>query len=193
MENLCESGLKLTINNTQQFESYYDLENKIKEMLSINLEKHYKFIIDKISQSEKEFIDEKNVNFKLNWIFNINHSVANRGDISTSTLQKFFHSIFKEYDDTDEKDNTKNEFIKFKSTFIELLAVNMILSLNGENLIIDKYDLNEYIGKFENKNGFFNIFLKNKGKLLINEIKNKSKDITKDIENDETFVVNFYY
>lgn len=168
---------------------YFDLENKIKEMLSLNVEKQFRLIYDKLSQKEKLFFDENNFNFKINWVFNINSVYTNRGDISTSSLQKFYHSIFKEFN---ESTSDKEDFIKFKNTFMELFQVNLLLSMNGENLIIDDYNLNDYIAKIEIKNGFLNIFLKGKGRNLIEEVKNnqiKEKSKIKEVDNDDQFIV----
>jgi len=196
---------------------YYFLENKIKELLSLQLEKQFFKMYEKLSPSEKKFFRESNfyknendnenvlnspsasnyskLNFecKVNWVFNINSVHTNRGDISTSTMQKFFHQIFKDMSDFDSSEeeslNTQNsnntinpendlkgDFIKFKNTFIELFNISLILSLNGDNLKTNGLDLNEYIGKFEIKNGFLNLFLKGKGKDLIEVFKNKNKN-----------------
>jgi hypothetical protein len=157
----------------------------------------------KVSEKEKSFFNE---NYeisevpKVNWIINVNNKVTNRGEICTSSLQKFFHAIFKENMDVtttsqvqvDENVNSDkniiqdNELIKFKNTFSELFNVNLILSLTEENLINENCNLNDYIAKMEIKNGYLNIFLKGKGKTIVEEIRLQSKrQKTKSKEGDD--------
>lgn len=62
------------------------------------------------------------------------------------------------------------EDIEFKKTFIDLLNDNLLLTLSNEH--------NDHFEKFEIKNGFINIFLKDNLKQLINK-QIKSKEFTK--------------
>ncbi len=192
--------------STDAFNSYYELESKLIEILNIQVEKLYISSIDKIDNNEKWYFSNDNTKKKsVNWIFNINHTVTNRGDVSSSSMQKFFHIIFKtEQELISEKNiesNTENienikatiktQFNKFKNSYIENFNQDLISTLKGENIIIDNIDLDKYIWKFEIKNGFFNIFLKDCGKNLIEKIKNnKDKNEKRDnFGNDEQFVV----
>jgi hypothetical protein len=64
--------------------------------------------------------------------------------------------------------------------------VNLILSLTEENLINENCNLNDYIAKMEIKNGYLNIFLKGKGKTIVEEIRLQSKrQKTKSKEGDD--------
>ena len=198
MEKLNE---KQEINNqtNTQTDFYYTLENKLKQVLSRNVEKQFNLIYNKLSEKEKSFFKpiDPEVTFNINWNINVNALFNNRGDIFTSTLQKFFHSIFKELEDTEkpiqtDSDKIKDEFIKFKNTFIEIFNSNLIISLGGENLETDDLNLNEYFGKFEIKNGFLNIFMKGEGKEIIQKIKEKfsrEKKVSKEVQNENQFLV----
>jgi len=198
MEKLNE---KQEINNqtNTQTDFYYTLENKLKQVLVRNVEKQFNLIYNKLSEKEKSFFKpiDPEVTFNINWNINVNALFNNRGDIFTSTLQKFFHSIFKELEDTEkpiqtDSDKIKDEFIKFKNTFIEIFNSNLIISLGGENLETDDLNLNEYFGKFEIKNGFLNIFMKGEGKEIIQKIKEKfsrEKKVSKEVQNENQFLV----
>jgi hypothetical protein len=188
---------KATTNTQTDF--YYRLENKLKQVLTRNVERQFNLIFNKLSEKEKSFFKplDPEVIFNINWNINVNALFNNRGDIFTSTLQKFFHSIFKELEDTEEpiqtdSDKIKDEFIKFKNTFIEIFNSNLIMSLGGENLETDDLNLNDYFGKFEIKNGFLNIFMKGEGKEIIEKIKEKfsrEKKVSKEVQNENQFLV----
>ena len=184
------------------FDIYFFLENQIKEMLNVNVLKQFKIMYAKISEKEKSyFIENYEISEvpKVNWIINFNNKVTNRGEICTYSLQKFFHAIFKENMDvtstqvqvdenvnSDKNSNQDSELIKFKNTFSELFNVNLILSLTEENLINENCNLNDYIAKLEIKNGYLNIFLKGKGKTIVEEIRLQSKrQKTKSKEGDD--------
>jgi hypothetical protein len=218
MEKTNKSDTNICDYNDSNIDLYYTLESQIKKMLTLNVEKQFKLMYEKLSPNEKKFFDEKSFNFQINWVLNVNTVYNNRGDICTSTLQKFFHSLFKEFNDEVEPvseggsdelisdsnssnsisdrnllKELKEEKTKFKNTFIELFNVYLILSLNGENLEVDGLNLNEYIGKFEIKNGFLNIFLKGKGKDMVDLMRSKNskdKNKMKEITNENDFMVN---
>jgi hypothetical protein len=190
-----------------QIDFYYTLENKLKHVLSRNVEKQFNLMYNKLSDKEKSFFNpiDTEVTFQINWNINVNALYNNRGDIFTSTLQKFFHTVFKQIEESEETNEksldkldqgiVKDEYIKFKNTFIEIFNVNLILSLGGENLELDELNLNDYFGKFEIKNGFLNIFMKGKGKEIIEKVKekfSKDKKVSKEVQNESQFLVKLY-
>jgi hypothetical protein len=157
-----------SINNSNlEIDEYFIFENKLKANLTNALVSQLMSHFQKLSDKEKLFFDQKLCKeLNPNWVLNINKHLTNRGDLSTSTLQKVFHTIFIDINrEIDEND--KNEFTKFKNTFIELFNVSYSIYLNGAS--IDS-ELGEYVGKYEIKNGFLNIFLKGKGKHLIKSL-----------------------
>jgi hypothetical protein len=186
---------------------YFFLENQIKEMLTLNVNKQFKAMFSKISEKENTYFNENYEIIeipKINWVFNVNNKPSkynSQGDISSSSLQKFFHSIFKENvglqnsennsqinqeNQTNDIPNLNAEFSKFKNSFIELFNVNLILSLTEDKLILENCNLNEYIAKIEIKNGYLNVFLKGKGKTIVDEMKLQSKrDKTKSKEGED--------
>jgi hypothetical protein len=156
-------------------------------MLNTVVERQFNLIYNKLSNEEKKFFNEKCLmNFQINWIFNVNSVYTNRGDICSSSLQKFFHLIFKELpeSETEKSELKKDELIKFKNTFIELFSINFLLALNGEYTDSKLYD---YLGKFEIKNGFLNVFLKPQGRELLDSTIDKKK--TKQDLNENQFLV----
>ena len=197
---------KATLDSNSDF--YYTLENKLKQVLSKNVEKQFYLMHNKLSEKEKSFFNavDPEITFNITWIVNVNASYNNRGDLFTSSLQKFFHFIFKHVDDSEqtipeesavsnEYDISKDEYTKFKNTFIEIFNVNLILSLGGENLETDEINLNDYFGKFEIKNGFLNIFTKGKGIEIIAKIKekfSKDKKVSKEVQNESQFLVRVF-
>jgi hypothetical protein len=194
---------------------YFEFESVLKQVLTRNLEKQFKHLYDKLNDAEKNYFEIKNLN-TLTWVFNVNSVYSYRGDMSTSSLQKFFHMIFKDYDgDTnldiepeekfrslklvDSSNNgisllpnkknfdldPKSEFLKFKSSFVELFNSTFLMTLNGDNLILDEYNLNEWISKVEFKNGFLNFFLKGRAKELADSQKKKNEKTTKWSKHEE--------
>jgi hypothetical protein len=194
-------------NYTSNSDVYFFLENQIKEMLTLNVNKQFKAMFSKISEKENTYFNENYEIIeipKINWVFNVNNKPSkynSQGDISSSSLQKFFHSIFKENvglqnsennsqinqeNQTNDIPNLNSEFSKFKNSFIELFNVNLILSLTEDKLILENCNLNEYIAKIEIKNGYLNVFLKGKGKTIVDEMKLQSKrDKTKSKEGED--------
>ena len=72
----------------------------------------------------------------------------------------------------------------------------MILILGGENLELEGFNLNDYFGKFEIKNGFLNIFTKGRGIEIVAKIKEKfckDKKVSKEVQNESQFLVSFFY
>jgi len=182
---------------------YFTLENKLKQVLTKNVEKQLFLMYNKLSEKEKSFFNpiDSEVTSNLTWIINVNASYNNRGDLFTSSLQKFFHFVFIQVDDSelsgsDDQGISKDEYTKFKNTFIEIFNVNLILSLGGENLETDGINLNDYFGKFEIKNGFLNIFTKGKGIEIVGKIKekfSKDKKVSKEVQNESQFLVSIFY
>jgi hypothetical protein len=178
---------------------YFFLENQIKEMLNINVIKQFKAMFTKLSDKEKSYFNENyeiNEVPKVNWVFNVNNKkcrYTSQGDISSSSLQKFFHSLFNEnmnisnpVQSNDDISSVNSEFFKFKNSFIELFNVNLILSLTEDKFILENCNLNECIAKIEIKNGYLNVFLKGKGKTIVDEMKLQSKrDKTKSKEGED--------
>jgi hypothetical protein len=204
-------------------QDYFEFENVLKQVLSRNLEKQFKLLYHRLNDSEKNYFEIKNLN-NLTWVFNVNSVYSYRGDLSTSSLQKFFYLIFKDIDEeskilieSDMNDineinmnclkieyccnekgksllknmknfdlDPKSEFLKFKSSFVELFNSTFLMTLNGENLILDKFNLNEWISKVEFKNGFLNFFLKGKAKELADSQKKKNEKKTKWSKHEES-------
>lgn len=211
MENfssIAEQTDKQNTNADSQIDYYYTLENKLKQVLTRNVERQFELMYKKLSDREKSFFNpiDPEITFQINWNINVNSLYNNRGDIFTSSLQKFFHNVFvhfEESEETCEKSSDKSdqgiikdEYIKFKNTFIEIFNVNLILSLGGENLEVDDINLNDYFGKFEIKNGFLNIFMKGKGKENIEKVKekfSKDKKVSKEVQNESQFLVRHKY
>lgn len=213
---------KLNLNSIQDNESkkdandnyisntdiYFFLENQIKEMLNINVVKIFKAMFSKLSEIEKKYFNE-NYEFseipKVSWVFNVNNKISkynSQGDISSSSLQKFFHSVFREINNfnnpetnsrliqitklNDDISTINSEYSKFKNSFVELFNVNLILSLTEDKLILENCNLNECITKIEIKNGYLNVFLKGKAKTIVDEMKLQSKrDKTKSKEGED--------
>lgn len=140
---------------------YYKLETKIKNILNETVLNELTNLYSKLSSDEKKFFTITPEDLKVSWIVNINFTYPNRGDMSTSVLQKIYHSLFKELDNSE-------EVINFKNTFIEIANKSILFALNS----IDS----EYFEKFKIDNNFINIFLKEKGKELISSHINKKDD-----------------
>jgi hypothetical protein len=68
------------------FEHYFGLENKVKQLLEETSIDTYKGIYNNLPSNEKAYLKETPAT--LNWILNINTVNKNRGEISTSSLQK---------------------------------------------------------------------------------------------------------
>lgn len=167
-------------------DSYYDLENKIKSLLCSYVEKEFKNKLVKC-EDEKNYFNCLKIS-EASWIFNINSVHANRGDISSSSLQKIFHSIFKSQSQKAAETSEKTEeellveeekFINFKNKFIEEFTDSLIVALNNQN------ELTEYIEKIDVKNGYLNISLKGRGKELLEKIKMNKNEKKKNKENEE--------
>lgn len=145
---------------------YYKLETKIKNILNETVLNELKTLYSKLSSDEKKFFTITPEDLKVSWIVNINFTYPNRGDMSTSVLQKIYHSLFKELDNSE-------EVINFKNTFIEISNKSILFALNSIG--------SEYFEKFKIDNNFINIFLKEKGKELISLHINKKDDKKMDI------------
>lgn len=180
----------LKIQNT----NYFDFENRLKETLNSEVERQFNNLYAKLSDKERLLFNDKIFTMlKVNWIFNINHIQNNRGDLSSSSLQKFFHHIFineKEEVENEADKFKKDEFINFKNTFQELFTVSFSLVLNSSEFA---NQLDPYVGKFEIKNGYLNVFLKHQGKELLDiNNKKKKKEIQETNENQFTVTYIFY-
>jgi hypothetical protein len=207
-------------NTVEPIEHYFGLESKLKEFLTDVVKRCHAAIYVNSSDSEKAWLNLFNTS-DLNWILNINSVYTNRGDISTSSLQKYYHSMFKQpvedeinidlievkedSNTTDDKgdkggkgddkshsipilkdNSTLEEFKKFKTKVIESLNTNVLLRLNTESETSP--ELKAYFAKFELKNGFLNIFLKERGKELVSGYLNNQKTV-KTVSEDQ-FTVN---
>jgi len=181
---------ELSINNDKQtrksFGNYFELEKEMTNFINETLISEFRLIFNKLSEKEKSlFNNEITKEIKLGWIFNANTVQKNRGDICSSTIQKFYHVLFNDYEDDDIK---KAEVGKFRNFFCDLFQTNLVLALNTQ---AEEEILNQYINKYEFKNGFLNIFFKQNGKELLNSLKNNNKKIEKQIEED-SFTVFIY-
>ena len=74
--------------NSEEFNEYYLLEKKIKEILNESLQINYNNIYSKLSEKEKKNFTCSPNELSLNWVLNVNFTYPGRGDISTSSLQK---------------------------------------------------------------------------------------------------------
>ena len=161
------------------YENYFELEKEIIYFINETFKRQFNLIYDKLSDDKKLFFNPEIINeIKLVWIFNPNTIHKNRGDICSSTVQKFYHSLFNEYEDDEVKRNIMG---KFRSIFCELFQTNLILSLNNQT---DDHYLSNYVDKFEFKNGFLNIFFKRQGVELLDKTKDKKKSVEKEIQED---------
>lgn len=179
---------ELSINNDKKakksFQNYYEFEKEIINFINETFNSEFKSIFNKLSEKEKSFFNrEYTSGIKLSWIFNANTVQRNRGDVCSSTIQKFYHVVFNEEED----DIKKSELGKFRSFFCDLFQTNLILALNNQT---EDNILNLYVNKFEFKNGFLNIFFKPIGRELIDSLKNNNKKVVKEVEED-SFTVNF--
>ena len=219
-----ENQEKNIFDNDNFKQEYYEIENHLKIILNRNLEKQFKQIYDKLKEKEKSYFELINLT-SLNWVFNINTVYSNRGDLSSSSLQKFFHMIFKDFDENtriqeislesqfknteifesksdiqnhsiiegNQNLDPKSEYLKFKNSFVELFNSTYIMTLSGDNLILENFNFNEQISKFEFKNGFLNIFLKGRAKELVESLKKKNEKKTKWSRHEEQgYMVNIY-
>src|SRR5690606_17405814 len=79
----------------KQINHYFILENKIKEMLDETLKRVYESVVGNLSENEKILLKIKNKeDLNINWILNINSVYTNRGELSTSSLQKVINTLF---------------------------------------------------------------------------------------------------
>jgi len=162
----------------RSFQNYYELEKEIQNFINESLNCEFTSIFNKLSEKEKSFFNSEFANgIKLSWIFNANTVQRNRGDVCSSTIQKFYHSLFNENED----DEKKSEISKFRNFFCDLFQTNLILALNNQT---EDNFLNQYVNKYEFKNGFLNIFFKPNGRELIDCLKNINKKIEKEVEED---------
>ncbi len=182
---------ELSINSEKKaktnIQNYYELEKDLIYFINDTLKSELNLIINKLSEKEKSFFNSEVINeIKLSWIFNTNTVHKNRGDVCSSTIQKFYHVLFNDYENDDIK---KSELGKFRSFFCDLFQTNLILALNNQsedNLLVN------YVNKYEFKNGFLNIFYKPNGRELLNSLQKDNKKIVKEIEED-SFSVYFNY
>lgn len=173
---------ELSINDEKKikrdFQNYYEMEKEMINFLNETFNCEFKSIFNKLSEKEKSFFNNEFTNgIKLSWIFNANTVHRNRGDVCSSTIQKFYHALFNEHED----DIRKSEMGKFRNFFCDLFQTNLILALNNQT---EENFLNRYINKYEFKNGFLNIFFKPSGRELIDCLKNNNKKIEREIEED---------
>jgi hypothetical protein len=173
--------------------TYFDLENKIKQLLNETIKDQLNLQFSKLDNKEKEFINKKYLQeIQINWIFNINSVQKERGDLCSSSLQKFYHFLFTPAIENPENNpeiaKKNDEISHFKNLFLELLNTSVVVSLNSS------LQLRNYLGKIEIKNGFLNIYLKGPGKLLVDEMKStnkKEKEAMKEpIQKDQFTVCN---
>ncbi len=189
MENSNSNELFMTKDKKakKSFQNYYELEKEMIIFLNETLNSEFKSIFDKLSEKEKSFFNSEYTNgIKISWIFNANTVQRNRGDVCSSTIQKFYHALFNEHEEDDIK---KAEIGKFRSFFCDLFQTNLILALNNQT---EDNFLNRYVNKYEFKNGFLNIFFKPIGSELIDNLKSNNKKIEKEVEED-SFTVYILY
>jgi hypothetical protein len=71
------------------FGDYKSLEDKLKELLNTTAKKAFNMFYNGLSENEIGYLKINNANeIEIDWILNINSIQTNRGDISTSSLQK---------------------------------------------------------------------------------------------------------
>jgi hypothetical protein len=153
---------------------YFTLEEKLKSLLNNTVISQFKIIYHKLSRFELNHFSITPDNVNLNWTINVNYTYTNWGDLSTSTLQKFYHTIFKKLEENEENNN-------FKNTFIEILNNNIVIALNENQ--------SEHIEKYKIENNFININLKEKGKVLISTQVKVSKKDTKPLDMFQVYIL----
>lgn len=164
--------------NTDIIRSYQDLQDKLKDNLTDSFMSVFIQMFNKLSNEERKYFNEDaDKNLNVNWVININTVANNRGDLSTSSMQKVFHSLFIKEKEPDSEFDTN--FCKFKKDFIDLLYCKFTVVLNSQTDQIS----NEYVERYEIKNGFLNIYLKGKGLQLLQEEKDYKKP-SKQLENN---------
>lgn len=186
MENCNFNELSITNDKKtkRSFQNYYEFEKEMINFINETLNSEFKSIFNKLSEKEKSFFNSEYTNgIKLSWIFNANTVQKNRGDVCSSTIQKFYHALFNEYEEDDIK---KSELSKFRSFFCDLFQTNLVLALNNQT---EDSILSQYVNKYEFKNGFMNIFFKPIGRELTDSLKSNNKKIEKEVEED-SFTVN---
>jgi hypothetical protein len=142
---------------------YNTLESLIKELLNETVINKLILTYNKLDDAEKKYFTIPPEEVKVSWTFYINYTYPNRGDISTSTLQKLYHSIFKSIEECEES-------INFKNNFIDIINENILFILNSQNQ-------SKYIEKYKIDNNFINIYLRDKGKALVSsQIKRTKKE-----------------
>jgi tRNA-Thr(GGU) m(6)t(6)A37 methyltransferase TsaA len=169
--------------NLNVFENFHKLETAIKEYLNNTALEILSQNIEKLKEEKNNKYIDKEYEKKLIWVFNINTVHKYKGDFSSSSLQKFFHSIFKIEDD--DENTSREEFTKFKNKFIEIFNTEFIHILS--NFEDTNTALKEYINKFELKNGYLNVYFSEKGReLLIPVISSVKKEKIEDSEDNNT-------
>jgi hypothetical protein len=174
-----------------EYQNYFDMEKDLINFIDVNLKTQFLLEMKKLKENEKNYFNFDFVNdIKINWIININTVQKNRGDISSSSLQKFYNNLYKKINNENNKDNNycnENDYLKFKKKFNELFQIDLITLLNKE---IERGNLCYFVNKFEIKNGFINVYFTSNGKNLLEKNKEKNKDEKNNIEtHDNSFTV----
>jgi hypothetical protein len=185
-----------------EFQNYFDMEKELIKFIDVNLKNQFIIQIQKLKENEKNYFNMEFVNeIKINWIININTVQKNRGDICSSSLQKFYNNLYIKLNDNNNNNNNdndinnnslediQNDYSKFKTNFNNLFQIDLITLLNKE---IQGNILGSFINKFEIKNGFLNVYFSSNGKNLLEKIKEKNNIDTQSHDNSFT-VINIFY
>ena len=176
--------------NTQQIHDLVSLQNYLKSELTSTLNNVLLRLYEKFG-AQNDYFNKHNIdtiNNRVDWVINVNTVKVNKGDLSTNTLLKVFHLIFKEPIETQSNEDVLSLYTKFKSEFIKEFNSSYINELNtnlSKQTIVTHYEL---------KNGYINIYLNEQYKHITNAFKLNSKQ-HKEISNTHFTVchIHMYY
>lgn len=166
--------------NTQQIHDLVSLQNHLKSELTSTLNNVLLRLYEKFV-AHKDYFNKHNIdiiNNIVDWVINVNTVKVNKGDLSTNTLLKVFHLIFKEPIEDQNNEEVQSLYTKFKSEFIKEFNSSFINELNNnrpKQNIVTHYEL---------KNGYINIYLSEQYKHITNAFKSNQKQ-HKEISNTQ--------
>ena len=154
---------------------FKDLSLEIKSLFIQFIKKIFTEKFLEIKYFNTENTTEEELNKIIEFIINKNSVKSYKGDLSTNSLNKFYHYILK-----DKEENIDNKiFEKNKQDFISIFEKNFEDFINKENK-------NNKIEKYEINNHYINIFLKDK--TILEDSENSDK--INNIKDNDSFIFN---